>query len=196
MCRVRSAAALTCSSNRRCTWWTCERKAATTSQPGVRTFSSYVFSSRRAPGGLRNFLGQFSTHSESNSVSNVPSQLEQRPGRAGARCTVSDRPHITQTRRNVVRAARRSAARCSAGASSASASSRCGPFLRSAFDAFFIVVMGRGSQIPESAWLVRPDSDGAGPVNTMYALRSAEERASDQHSSTGVRGAERARVPS
>jgi hypothetical protein len=84
---------------------------------------------------------QFATQAESNSVSNVPSQLEQRPGRAGARWTVSDRPHMTQYRRIVVRTARRSAARCSAGASSASASSRWTPFLRSAFGTFCIVIM-------------------------------------------------------
>jgi hypothetical protein len=38
------------------------------------------------------------TQADSNSVSKVPSQLEQRPGRTGARCTVSDRPHMTQYR--------------------------------------------------------------------------------------------------
>jgi hypothetical protein len=57
--------------------------------------------------------GHFATQAESNSVSKVPPQLEQRPVRAGALGTVADRPHITQYRRTVVRAARRSAARCS-----------------------------------------------------------------------------------
>ena len=69
------------------------------------------------------------TQADSNSVSNVPSQLEQRPGRTGARWTVSDRPHMTQYRRTVVRAARRSAARFSGGASASNARSRCTPFL-------------------------------------------------------------------
>jgi hypothetical protein len=100
---------------------------------------------------------------DSNSVSNVPSQLEQRPGRTGARWTVSDRPHITQYRRTVVRAAGRSAARSSRGASSSSARSRCTPFLRSAFDAFRIFIMVGWVPTPESFWLERRDSDGAGP---------------------------------
>jgi hypothetical protein len=130
------------------------------------------------PYGAKHIRINSATQGESSSVSNVPSQLEQRPSRAGARWTVSDRLHMTQYKRTVVRSARRSAARSSAGASSASAGSRCAPFRRPAFGAFSIVIMADGSQL-----LSRPGWSGAtrmvrGPVNTMYALRSAGERAS------------------
>jgi hypothetical protein len=107
-------------------------------------------------------MPQFATQAESNSVSNVPPQLEQRPGRAGARWTVSDRPHITQYRRTVVRTARRSAALFR------------GCFLRQRQLAMHTVPTIRircvlhghheiGSQTPESFWLEQRDSDGAGP---------------------------------
>jgi hypothetical protein len=130
---------------------------------------------------------QFATQPASNSVSNVPSQLEQRPGRTGARSTVSDRPHITQYRRTVVRTAWRSAARCSAGASSTSSTSRCLSFLRPTLRAFSIIMADSDPRVPESAWLERHDSDGSGPVSTKFALQSAGT-SQQRHSSTALRG--------
>jgi hypothetical protein len=79
-----------------------------------------------------------------------------------------------------MRTAWRSAARCSAGASSATSSSRWLPFLRPTLRTFSITMIdGHPPEIPESAWLGRHDSDGVGPVNTKYAVRSAGQASSD-----------------